>query len=111
MTRLSTPEWRSWLQEGSGIADQLARCLADLRAPDRVRHTLAAEMIRFRTLMIAAGYPDALCATDRSVCRHFTPAPSATPVNDPGQRRQADSLVLRSPGFPAEPASFLNLLV
>ncbi len=41
-----------------GIAERLARCLTDLRAPERVRHTLA-EMIRFRLLLIAAGYPDA----------------------------------------------------
>src|SRR5688572_9926102 len=41
-----------------GIAERLARCLADPRAPERVRHTLV-EMIRFRTLLIAAGYPDA----------------------------------------------------
>jgi hypothetical protein len=41
-----------------GLAERLARCLADPRSPERVRHTLA-EMIRFRTLLIAAGYPDA----------------------------------------------------
>lgn len=41
-----------------GLAERLARCLADPRAPERVRHTLA-EMIRFRVLLIAAGYPDA----------------------------------------------------
>src|SRR5215212_260811 len=41
-----------------GLAERLARCLADPRSPDRVRHTLA-EMIRFRVLLIAAGYPDA----------------------------------------------------
>src|SRR5919112_2671541 len=41
-----------------GLAERLARCLTDPRSPDRVRHTLA-EMIRFRTLLIAAGYPDA----------------------------------------------------
>jgi hypothetical protein len=111
MARLSASEWRSWLQEGSAIADRLARCLADLRAPDQVRHTLAAEMIRFHTLLIAAGYPDALCATNRSVCRHLTPAPSAAPLNDLGQRRQADSLVLRSPGLPKGRPSFLKLLV
>src|SRR4051794_11804625 len=40
------------------IAERLPRCLADPRSPERVRHTLA-EMIRFRTLLIAAGYPDA----------------------------------------------------
>ena len=41
-----------------GIAERLAGCLSDPRDPDRTRHTLA-EIIRFRTLMIAAGYPDA----------------------------------------------------
>jgi hypothetical protein len=41
-----------------GIAERLARCLADPRVPERVHHTLV-EMIRFRVLLIAAGYPDA----------------------------------------------------
>ena len=41
-----------------GIAERLARCIDDPRAPERVRHGLA-EMIRFRALMIAAGYADA----------------------------------------------------
>jgi hypothetical protein len=41
-----------------GLADLLAGCIEDPRAPERVRHSLA-EMIRFRTLMIAAGYADA----------------------------------------------------
>jgi Transposase DDE domain group 1 len=41
-----------------GIAERLARCLADPRDPVRVRHGLA-EMIRFRALLIAAGYADA----------------------------------------------------
>jgi hypothetical protein len=40
------------------IAERLACCIADPRAPERVRHGLA-EMIRYRALMIAAGYPDA----------------------------------------------------
>jgi hypothetical protein len=40
------------------LAERLARCLTDPRAPERVHHTLA-EMIRFRMLLIAAGYPDA----------------------------------------------------
>jgi DDE family transposase len=49
-----------------GIAERLARCLTDPRAPERVHHTLA-EMIRFRVLLIAAGYPDANdCDTLRS---------------------------------------------
>ena len=41
-----------------GLAERLARCIEDPRAPERVRHGLA-EMIRFRALMIAAGYADA----------------------------------------------------
>ena len=41
-----------------GIAERLTRCIEDPRAPDRVHHTVA-EMIRFRVLLIAAGYPDA----------------------------------------------------
>jgi len=41
-----------------GIAERLARCLADPRSPDRVQHGLA-EMIRYRALLIAAGYEDA----------------------------------------------------
>ena len=41
-----------------GIAERLARCIADPRSPERVHHTLV-EMIRFRVLLIAAGYPDA----------------------------------------------------
>src|ERR687885_66727 len=40
------------------LAERLERCLTDPRAPERVRHTLA-EMIRFRVLLVAAGYPDA----------------------------------------------------
>jgi len=39
------------------IADRLAACIEDPRDPDRVRHELA-EMIRYRALLIAAGYPD-----------------------------------------------------
>jgi hypothetical protein len=41
-----------------GIAERLAPCLEDPRAPDRVQHGLA-EMIRFRALLIAAGNADA----------------------------------------------------
>jgi hypothetical protein len=40
------------------IAERLARCIADPRDPGRVRHTVV-DMIRFRVLLIAAGYPDA----------------------------------------------------
>ena len=46
------------LERRLGLAERLARCLADPRDPQRVHHTVV-EMIRFRTLLIAAGYPDA----------------------------------------------------
>jgi hypothetical protein len=41
-----------------GIAERLAHCLEDPRDPAAVRHSFA-EMIRFRALLIACGYPDA----------------------------------------------------
>src|SRR6201998_909134 len=40
-----------------GVADRLAACLKNPRAPEKVVHRLA-EIIRFRMLMIAAGYED-----------------------------------------------------
>ena len=40
-----------------GIADRLAACLKDPRMPQKVVHRLA-EIIRFRMLMIVAGYED-----------------------------------------------------
>src|ERR1700757_1628212 len=43
-----------------GLSDRLASCLVDPRAPERVVHRLA-EIIRFRMLMIAAGYEDGNC--------------------------------------------------
>ena len=39
------------------IADRLAACMVDPRAADQITHSLA-EIIRFRLLMIAAGYED-----------------------------------------------------
>jgi hypothetical protein len=51
---LTLAEIERWL----ATAERLAGCIKDPRAQERVRHTLA-EMIRFRILMIAAGYPDA----------------------------------------------------
>jgi hypothetical protein len=48
------------------IADRLAACIEDPRAPERVRHGLAA-ILRFRMLMIAAGYED---GNDADSLRH-----------------------------------------
>ena len=39
------------------VADRLAACIEDPRDPDSTVHTLA-DIIRFRLLMIAAGYED-----------------------------------------------------
>src|SRR5438270_9563402 len=41
-----------------GIAERLAKCLEDPRDPAAIQHSVA-EMIRFRALLIACGYPDA----------------------------------------------------
>lgn len=49
-----------------GVSERLARCIEDPRDPERIRHQIA-EMIRFRALLIAAGYADANdCDTLRS---------------------------------------------
>jgi hypothetical protein len=45
------------IERGLGLADRLAGCLQDPRMPEKVVHRLA-EIIRFRMLMIAAGYED-----------------------------------------------------
>src|SRR5580698_3764349 len=39
------------------VADRLAGCMFDPRAPDQITHSLA-DIIRFRLLMISAGYED-----------------------------------------------------
>src|SRR5260370_17162152 len=39
------------------VADRMAACIEDPRAPDQITHSLA-EIIRFRLLMISAGYED-----------------------------------------------------
>src|SRR3954453_15226397 len=45
------------------VADRIAACIEDPRAPDQITHTLA-DIIRFRLLMIAAGYEDGNDASD-----------------------------------------------
>src|SRR5580700_4619616 len=45
------------IEQRLGIAERLAACIEDRRDPDRVVHQFA-EMIRYRALLIAAGYPD-----------------------------------------------------
>ena len=48
------------------VAVRLAACIKDPRAPDQITHALA-DIIRFRLLMIAAGYEDGNDASD--LCR------------------------------------------
>jgi Transposase DDE domain group 1 len=65
-----------------GIADRLAACIDDPRAPERVRHRLAM-ILRFRMLMVAAGYED---GNDADSLRHdpvFKLALDALPDGDP----------------------------
>src|SRR5580693_2741187 len=45
------------VEQRLGVADRMAACIEDPRAPDQITHTLA-DIIRFRLLMIAAGYED-----------------------------------------------------
>ena len=80
-----------------GIAERLARCIEDPRSPERVRHTLA-EMIRFRVLLIAAGYPDA------NDCDALARRPGVQDGRRPAARDRAE-LVLAADHVPArEPA-------
>ena len=55
-------------------SDRLAACMVDPRAPDQVTHSFA-DIVRFRMLMIAAGYEDGIDAnalrSDPSECRAF----------------------------------------
>ncbi|TDH56475.1 IS1380 family transposase [Dankookia rubra] len=65
-----------------GIADRLAACIEDPRAPERIQHRLAA-ILRFRMLMIAAGYED---GNDANSLRHdpvFKLALDRLPGSDP----------------------------
>jgi len=50
------------VEQRLGLAERLAGCMDDARHPGRVRHGLA-EILRFRMLMIAAGYEDGNDAT------------------------------------------------
>jgi hypothetical protein len=52
-----------------GIAERLACCIADPRSPERIHHTLS-DMIRFRVLLIAAGYPNANDCDAATANRH-----------------------------------------
>jgi len=71
-----------------GIVERLAACIDDPRAPERVRNSVAA-ILRFRMLMIAAGYEDGNDADNLrhdprlrnllATRRHPVPVPSQEP--------------------------------
>ena len=50
------------VEQRLGVADRLAACIDDPRAADQITHSLA-DIIRFRLLMIGAGYEDGYDAT------------------------------------------------
>jgi hypothetical protein len=54
------------VEQRLGLAERLATCIDDPRASERVRHGLA-DILRFRMLMIAAGYED---GNDADSLRH-----------------------------------------
>jgi hypothetical protein len=60
------------------VADRLASCIVDPRAPDQITHTLA-EIIRFRLLMIGAGYEDGNDASSLRVDPMFKMALDLSP--------------------------------
>jgi hypothetical protein len=60
------------------IADRFAGCIEDQRAPDQITHALA-DIIRFRLLMIAAGYEDGNDATGLRVDPIFKMALDLSP--------------------------------
>lgn len=54
------------IEQRLGIAERLAACITDPRDPQRVTHGIA-DIMRFRMLMIAAGYED---GNDATALRH-----------------------------------------
>ena len=64
-----------------GIAERLAACINDPRDPDLITHSMA-DIIRFRMLMIAAGYEDGNDAGDLRIDPMFKLAMDQLPSGD-----------------------------
>src|SRR3974377_1511131 len=60
------------------VAERMAACIVDPRAPEQITHTLS-DIIRFRLLMIAAGYEDGNDATSLRVDPVFKMAHDLSP--------------------------------
>ena len=70
------------IEQRLGIAARVAGCIADPRMPENITHRLD-EIVRFRMLMIAAGYED---GNDADVLRHdpmFKLAMGRLPTSEP----------------------------
>lgn len=80
-----------------GIADRLAACLDDPRAPEQIEHSLA-DIIRFRLLMISAGYEDGNDATSLRDDPVFKMALGRLPAS--GRRPCSQSTISRLENLP-----------
>ena len=60
------------------VADRLAACIEDPRSPDQITHSLA-DIIRFRLLMVAAGYEDGNDASSLQIDPMFKMALDLSP--------------------------------
>jgi len=69
------------VEQRLGLAERLAGCIDDPRNPDQITHSLA-DIIRFRLLMIAAGYEDGNDATSLRTDPMFKMALDRAPSGD-----------------------------
>lgn len=66
------------VEQRLGVADRIAACINDPRAPDHITHSLV-DIIRFRLMMIAAGYEDGNDASSLRIDPVFKMALDLTP--------------------------------
>jgi hypothetical protein len=69
------------VEQRLGLADRVAACIKDPRDPELITHSLA-DIIRFRLLMIAAGYEDGNDATSMRLDPMFKMALDRLPSGD-----------------------------
>ncbi|PBN41172.1 IS1380 family transposase [Sphingobium sp. D43FB] len=84
------------VEQRLAVADRLAACIKDPRAPDRITHSLA-DMIRFRLMMIAAGYED---GNDAASLRHDPMFRMALDVTPSGQTLCSQPTISRLENMP-----------
>ncbi len=80
------------------VADRLAACIKDPRAPELITHPLA-DILRFRLLMIGAGYEDGAdanrCATEPSCAKSIRAARCSGERKPARIMSQAESILHR----------------